>query len=104
MTHRSGWRDPLAQTVWEERFYQVHPILAVKLLSVFWASLDPRFHIPQQARIRSLPELEAAARGDAGIDYDAVRRLIPSLPLLPGAPASGGRDAGSRVKEAVQDV
>jgi GT2 family glycosyltransferase len=82
LTHRSGWRDPLQETTWEERFYRAHPILAVKLLNVFWASLSARSPIPPAAQIKSLPELEIAARGDNGIDYDAVRRLIPGLPDL----------------------
>jgi GT2 family glycosyltransferase len=76
MTHRTGWRDPLQETRWEAVMYRAHPILAVKLLSVFWASLNPRCRIPPEARITSLPELEAAARGNTGVDYEAVRRLI----------------------------
>ncbi len=79
---RAGWRDPLRETAWEKIFYQAQPILAVKLLSVFWASLNPLHMIPPSARIGSLLELEVAARGDSGIDYDAIRRLIPSLPVL----------------------
>jgi hypothetical protein len=82
LTHRGGWRDPLRETTWEQTFYRAHPILAVKLLSVFWASLSTRSPIPPDARIISLVELEIAARGDNGIDYDAVRRLIPDLPDL----------------------
>ena len=82
LTHRSGWRDPLQETTWEQVFYRAHPSLAVKLLSVFWASLSTRSPIPPAARIISLVELEIAARGDNGIDYDAVRRLIPGLPDL----------------------
>jgi glycosyltransferase involved in cell wall biosynthesis len=85
LTHRSGWRDPLQQTAWEEHFFRAHPISAVKLLTVFWAGLSIPNGIPREARINSLPELEAAARGDTGIDYDAIRRLIPSLPALHAA-------------------
>jgi glycosyltransferase involved in cell wall biosynthesis len=99
MTHRSGWRDPLAQAGWEERFYRAHPVPAVKLLSVFWASLDPRFPIPAEAKVLSLPGLEAAARGDTGIDYEAVRRLIPSLAILPRTPAATAIEAPARVGE-----
>jgi glycosyltransferase involved in cell wall biosynthesis len=83
LTHRAGWRDPLRDTQWEVVFYRAHPELVVKLLAVFWASLAPNSRIPREARIRSLPELEAAARGDNGVDYDAIRRLIGSLPELP---------------------
>jgi glycosyltransferase involved in cell wall biosynthesis len=83
LTHRRGWHNPLDDTAWEVAFYARHPQLVVKLLSVFWASLAPDSRIPPTARIMSLPELEAAARGDNGIDYDVVRRLIGSLPELP---------------------
>jgi len=59
----------------------VHPLLAVKLLAVFWASLSPDSPLPDEARILSLPALEAAARGTNGVDYDTARaRLgLPSL-------------------------
>ena len=87
MTHRSGWRDPLIDTTWEEVFYRAHPLLAVKLLNVFWATLAAKSDIPAAARISSLPELETASRGDSGIDYDAIRRLIPGLPELPAVAA-----------------
>lgn len=84
LTHRIGWRDPLTEADWERIFYDAHPIAAVKLLAVFWAGLAAPSPIPIEVRIESLPDLEAAARGDNGIDYDAVRRLIPGLPELPG--------------------
>lgn len=90
MTHRKGWRDPLDETGWETTVYRAHPLMAVKLLNVFWASLDPRRRIPPEAQIKTLPELEAAARGDTGVDYDAVRRLILSLPDLPAATPKSG--------------
>jgi GT2 family glycosyltransferase len=76
LTHRSGWRDPLAETGWEEAFYALHPIMAVKLLAVFWASLAPNSPLPTEVRISSLMELEVAARGDSGVDYDAARTLL----------------------------
>jgi glycosyltransferase involved in cell wall biosynthesis len=82
LTHRSGWRDPLVETGWESVFYERHPITAVKLLSVLWASLSDKSPIPKHARITSLPELERAARGATNIDYDSIRRLIPGLPEL----------------------
>jgi glycosyltransferase involved in cell wall biosynthesis len=103
LTHRSAWRDPLKDTAWETVFYRAHPIPAVKLLAIFWASLPGMDRIPMEARIASLPALEAAARGETGIDYDAVRRLILELPdwsaraaerALPGTPImhhAGGR-------------
>ena len=73
---------PLAETGWEAVFYRRHPSLAVKLLCVFWASLSKTGEIPAKARITSFAELERFARGDSGIDFDAVRRLIPGLPEL----------------------
>jgi glycosyltransferase involved in cell wall biosynthesis len=76
MTHRSGWRDPLHDTAWENAFLRAHPIPAVALLSVFWASLSPASTIPQSHRIGSLPELERAATGQTGLDYDMARRAI----------------------------
>jgi GT2 family glycosyltransferase len=92
LTHRSGWRDPLQTPSWEQAFYEAHPILAVKLLSVFWAGLSSPSVIPRASQIASLPELERAARGDNGIDYDAVRRLIPGLrELAPIASSTSAR-------------
>lgn len=84
LTHRMGWRDPLEETAWEEAFYRAHPILVVKLLSIFWAGLSGAKPGPGMPSIGSLPELAAAARGDDGIDYDAVRRRIGALPDLSG--------------------
>ncbi len=81
MTHRSGWRDPLRDTAWENAFLGAHPIPAVALLSVFWASLSPASPIPEPYRIGSLPALERAARGDHGLDYDVARRAMGSAPL-----------------------
>lgn len=81
MTHRSGWRDPLRDTAWETAFLTAHPMPAVALLAVFWASLSPASAIPEPYRIQSLPELERAARGDRGLDYDVARRAIGAAPL-----------------------
>jgi glycosyltransferase involved in cell wall biosynthesis len=89
LTHRSGWRDPLTDTRWEIEFYRAHPVLAVKLLAVFWSCVLPNPRIPREAHITSLPELELAARGDNGVDYDAIRRLIGALPELPPVPGTG---------------
>ena len=83
LTHRSGWRDPLAETGWERLFWRAHPVPAVKLLSVFGACLGAAHRIPPEARIRSLPELEEAASGARRVDYDEVRRRIGGLPELP---------------------
>lgn len=90
MTHRRGWRDPLQNTAWERRFYARYPEPAVKLLSVFWSCLAANALVPPAARIESLPALAAAARGEHGVDYDEVRRLLglPHLPA-PAQPATG---------------
>lgn len=82
MTHRSGWRDPLVESDWERVFYRRHPARAVKLLSVFWACLADRNPLPPEAHIASLPELERLAGDGAGVDVDAIRRLIPGLQSL----------------------
>ncbi len=74
LTHRVGWRDPLVETEWEQIFLQTHPCLAVKLMSVFWMSLGGEKRIPPEARILSLPQLEAIVQGGTTIDYDAIRR------------------------------
>lgn len=79
LTHRSGWRDPLQETGWERVFYRRHPLLIVKLLSVFWAGINEPCPVPEEARIRNLPELAEAATGARHIDYDRVRRMIPNL-------------------------
>ena len=88
LTHRTGWRDPLAETGWEIAFWRAHPLPAVKLLAVFWACVGAAQRIPPEARIHSLPELEEAASGTRGIDFDAVRRRIGGLPDLPAASAA----------------
>ncbi len=84
LTHRVGWRDPLAETEWEQLFYEAHPCLAVKLMPVFWMSLSGEKAIPPEARILSLPQLEAIVQGKTTIDYDAIRRAYPRLARLGG--------------------
>jgi len=81
LTHRSGWRDPLEETDWEAAFYAAHPIPSVKLLAVFWACLSPQSRLAAEERISSLPDLEAAARGETGVNYDAVRARLGLRPL-----------------------
>lgn len=89
LTHRTGWRDPLADPTWEQLFYARHPVPAVKLLSVFWACLADGPPVPPEGRIDSLPELEAAARGVGGRDPDAIRRFHPHLPPLGSSEVAG---------------
>ena len=76
LTHRTGWRDPLQDLNWEKNFFGRHPIAAVKLLSVFWASLSAGDLVPPAARIVSLPALAAASRSETLIDYEEIRRKI----------------------------
>jgi GT2 family glycosyltransferase len=76
LTHRAGWRDPLSEVEWEAIFWRKHPVAAVKLLAVFWAGLAPGAALPAEARIGSLSALDAAARGESGVDYDAVRQTL----------------------------
>ena len=61
LTHRTGWRDPATDMEWEDRFYRAHPVPAVPLMSVLWASMSDPVPFPPAARITSLPALEAAA-------------------------------------------
>jgi glycosyltransferase involved in cell wall biosynthesis len=63
MIHRSGWRDPMLDTAWEQIFYDAHPIPEVALLPFFWASLSEAPPFPAQACLGSLAELAAAADG-----------------------------------------
>jgi GT2 family glycosyltransferase len=67
LTHRTGWRDPVADPEWEQIFYRAHPIPAVPLLSIFWASLSDPLPFPASARITSLLSLEAAAKRYKGV-------------------------------------
>jgi glycosyltransferase involved in cell wall biosynthesis len=61
MTHRRGWRDPLADLDWMTRFHRAHPVASVALLPVLWGSLSDAPAIPPAARITSVPALAAAA-------------------------------------------
>jgi GT2 family glycosyltransferase len=74
LTHRSGWRDPLEERNWEDVFFAAHPTAEVALLPVFWASLADVSDLPEAARLRSLPELAAAAERCKGFEgREAVR-------------------------------
>jgi GT2 family glycosyltransferase len=85
LTHRSGWRDPLKETSWEAKFYAAHPMPEVKLLALYWASLSTQIPLPEQARINSLLQLEHAARGHSGVDYDTARARIGLSDLSSGS-------------------
>jgi len=75
LTHRTGWRDPATDTAWEDTFYRAHPVAAVPLMSIFWASLSDPVPFPKAARILSLPALEsAAARCEGVVGAEAVRQ------------------------------
>jgi GT2 family glycosyltransferase len=81
LIHRSGWTgaDPLQHPQWDANLYRRHRLPEVRLLVVLWASLADPSPVPPAARILSLPALELAARGETGIDYEAVRRAIPGF-------------------------
>jgi GT2 family glycosyltransferase len=67
LTHRTGWRDPVADTTWEKTFYDAHPIAEVPLMMILWSSLSDPIPFPPAARIASLTELEAAAKRCQGV-------------------------------------
>ena len=67
MLHRTGWRDPLQDTEWENIFYKAHPIAEVALLAFFWGSFSNPVPFPAEACIHSLAELEATADRYRGI-------------------------------------
>lgn len=83
LLHRVGWRDPMeGDSAWEHRFFEKHPDLATKLMSVFWLSVagDPR--IPEEASIPHLGAFHEAAKGTRPIDYDQVRHVHLGLQRL----------------------
>jgi glycosyltransferase involved in cell wall biosynthesis len=81
LTHRTGWRDPLEDTAWEQRFYATHPIPEVALLRFFWAGLSdvsPRGN----GRIATLYELAACAERYRGIQgLERVHEAHLTFPL-----------------------
>jgi GT2 family glycosyltransferase len=87
LTHRSGWRDPLEDTRWEDLFHAAHPLPEVALLAVFWASLSPQSPLPEAERIMSLPALETATRSRTPAERDAARRRLGLPPLRSTATA-----------------
>jgi len=75
LTHRSGWRDPLKDTSWEQVFFQAHPTAEVALMSLLWESISADSQLPAPARINSLEELAMAAERCRGLDdLGAIRR------------------------------
>ncbi len=82
LTHREGWRDPLEQKEWERSFFEAHPDPAVELMSVFWLSISGDDLLPPESRLDSLPLMDAAARGETGVDYGAAREAHPKLGRL----------------------
>ena len=67
LVHRSGWRDPMIESGWEERFWNRHPAPEVALLPIFWASLSSHPSIPAEKRIVSLSQLAEVAARHAGL-------------------------------------
>ncbi|MGH7284108.1 MAG: glycosyltransferase family 2 protein [Polyangiaceae bacterium] len=82
MLHRVGWRDPAGEPDWERTFYERHPTLATKLMSVFWLSLAGDKGVPEEARILSLEQLEEIVQRGTRHDYDALRRAHAKLGAL----------------------
>jgi hypothetical protein len=83
MTHRVGWRDPIAENDWEPIFYERHPTPATKLMAIFWQSIADDKHIPREARIESLERLDEVLKEGDLERFDAVRRSHPLLRQLP---------------------
>jgi GT2 family glycosyltransferase len=74
LTHRTGWRDPLVDTSWEQIFYRAHPIPEVPLLRIFWASLSDPAPFPRESLILSLADMETAAKNCTGaVGIEQVR-------------------------------
>lgn len=67
MVHRSGWRDPLVEPGWEQRFWLRHPVPEVALMPIFWASLSAHPAVPVEQRINSLAHLAQIAATHAGL-------------------------------------
>jgi glycosyltransferase involved in cell wall biosynthesis len=88
MLHRVGWRDPLADSDWERLFFQMHPCLATKLMSVFWLGLAQDKDLPDEARITTFEHLESVVKNGTTFDYDSLRRTHPRLIELEGHVAS----------------
>jgi glycosyltransferase involved in cell wall biosynthesis len=73
MIHQSGWRNPLEMPDWERRFLTLHPLRAVALLNIFWATIAKSDKLPPPFRIHNFLELEAAALNFRKLNYDEVR-------------------------------
>lgn len=67
LIHRSGWRDPLAETSWEDKIWRRHPVPEIALLPIFWASLSAHPAITPQMRINSLAQLADIAAAHSGL-------------------------------------
>lgn len=99
LTHRNGWRDPLKESNWEAIFLKAHPIPAVALLVIFWATLSANSSVPADYRIYTLPDLAMAARGEKNHDYDFARQAIGFAPLGSAFWNKADRSAPSTVTE-----
>jgi hypothetical protein len=73
LTHREGWRDPLAgEDGWEQAFFRRHP-LETELMLRFWRSLAGQ--VAPSQRLMSLEEVDAV-----------LRRCDPPAPSAPAEP------------------
>lgn len=73
LIHRSGWRDPLAETGWEDQVWRRHPVPEVALLPIFWASLSEHPAIAPHARIKSLAQLADIAAMHSGLTAESAQ-------------------------------
>ncbi|MEP7208395.1 MAG: glycosyltransferase family 2 protein [Casimicrobiaceae bacterium] len=88
LTHRRGWRDPLADQDWYRIFCAAHRVASVRLLPLFWLSLMAGEAVPDAFRIPSLPALAEAAAPDSAFDERAALMWLAS-----GSPAGRRGDA-----------
>jgi hypothetical protein len=76
LSHRSGWRDPLQNTQWEQHLMQTQPGSATRLLPVMWASLAEPTPLSPNQRITNLDALARVAQQLTEFEIDHLRSLI----------------------------
>jgi cellulose synthase/poly-beta-1,6-N-acetylglucosamine synthase-like glycosyltransferase len=76
LSHRSGWRDPLQDTQWEQHLLQTQSGAATRLLPVMWASLADHSPLPTTQRITNLDALAHAAQHLSEGEINHLRSLI----------------------------
>jgi hypothetical protein len=76
LSHRSGWRDPLQDTQWEQHLLQTQPGAATRLLPVMWASLADHSPLPTTQRITNLDATSTFSTAAVG---ESVRVAVTTL-------------------------